>query len=199
MLLDQCTAAVQCTSRLRCRFHYDTFTRTPLVLDCHHTLCQSCVEDLTRGDAAVCPECGRQTTGLSRGSGNLPTNYALLDLHLDDTEILRKTTTELLDDVGGMCPVCLETLAQKAPLVLGCGHTLCVECVYRIALHSDDNAVMCPECRQHTDLEGGGLRVNVALQDTLRDFVGAKHGMAPDGPSDASGPSSSSSPSPASG
>ena len=124
-----------CDPRLPCcRFPYDAWTRTPLVLDCHHTLCQSCVEDLQRGDTAICPECAMHTVGLSKGVENLPKNYALLDLHLNDSEILRKDTTELLDDAGGTCPVCLDNFAHKPPLVLRCGHTLCSECVFRIAL-----------------------------------------------------------------
>ena len=42
-------------------------------------------------------------------------------------------------------------------------------------LQSDDDAIMCPECRRQTDLDGS-LKLNVALQDTLRDIVEVKRG-----------------------
>ena len=85
---------------------------------------------------------------------------------------------QVIDDAGGTCPVCLDVFTEKAPLVFACGHTVCAECVFGIALRCKDGTAICPECRVPTRLDGA-LRVNVALQETLGDIVAVKQVCSP--------------------
>eukprot|EP00004_Rigifila_ramosa_P019433 TRINITY_DN492_c0_g1_i3.p1 TRINITY_DN492_c0_g1~~TRINITY_DN492_c0_g1_i3.p1 ORF type:complete len:1204 (-),score=155.21 TRINITY_DN492_c0_g1_i3:35-3646(-) len=56
------------------------------------------------------------------------------------------------------CPVCFEVFksdGRRRPLLLSkCAHTLCADCATKVVR---GRSVVCPECRQSTDLPGGNI------------------------------------------
>ena len=52
------------------------------------------------------------------------------------------------------CSVCLESLINKQPRLLSCGHTFCTPCLQQM---SEGNTVNCPKCRSATQLPPGGV------------------------------------------
>ena len=53
------------------------------------------------------------------------------------------------------CSVCLESLINKQPRLLSCGHTFCTPCLQKL---SGRNTVNCPKCRSPTRLPPGGVQ-----------------------------------------
>ena len=53
------------------------------------------------------------------------------------------------------CSVCLESLINKQPRLLSCGHTFCSPCLQKL---SGFNTVNCPKCRSPTQLPPGGIQ-----------------------------------------
>ena len=53
------------------------------------------------------------------------------------------------------CSVCLESLINKQPRLLSCGHTFCTPCLQQL---SAGNTVNCPKCRSPTRLPPGGVQ-----------------------------------------
>ena len=53
------------------------------------------------------------------------------------------------------CSVCLESLINKQPRLLSCGHTFCTPCLEQL---SRRNTVKCPKCRSTTKLQLGGVK-----------------------------------------
>ena len=53
------------------------------------------------------------------------------------------------------CSVCLESLINKQPRLLSCGHTFCTPCLQQLP---DSNTVNCPKCRSPTQLPPGGVQ-----------------------------------------
>ena len=53
------------------------------------------------------------------------------------------------------CSVCLESLINKQPRLLSCGHTFCTPCLQQL---SRGNRVNCPKCRSTTHLPPGGVQ-----------------------------------------
>ena len=53
------------------------------------------------------------------------------------------------------CSVCLESLINKQPRLLSCGHTFCTPCLKQL---SGGNTVNCPKCRSPTQLPPGGVQ-----------------------------------------
>ena len=53
------------------------------------------------------------------------------------------------------CSVCLESLINKQPRLLSCGHTFCTPCLYQL---SGRNMFNCPKCRSPTRLPPGGVQ-----------------------------------------
>ena len=53
------------------------------------------------------------------------------------------------------CSVCLESLINKQPRLLSCGHTFCTPCLQQL---SGGNTVNCPKCRSTTWLPPGGVQ-----------------------------------------
>ena len=54
------------------------------------------------------------------------------------------------------CSVCLESLINKQPRLLSCGHTFCTPCLQQLP---GGNTVNCPKCRSPTRLTPGGVQV----------------------------------------
>ena len=54
------------------------------------------------------------------------------------------------------CSVCLESLINKQPRLLSCGHTFCTPCLQQL---SAGNTVNCPKCRSPTRLPPGGCKL----------------------------------------
>ena len=52
------------------------------------------------------------------------------------------------------CSVCLESLINKQPRLLSCGHTFCTPCLQQL---SEGNTVNCPKCRSPTRLPPRGV------------------------------------------
>ena len=52
------------------------------------------------------------------------------------------------------CSVCLESLINKQPRLLSCGHTFCTPCLQQL---SRGNTVNCPKCRSPTQVPPGGV------------------------------------------
>ena len=53
------------------------------------------------------------------------------------------------------CSVCLESLINKQPRLLSCGHTFCTLCLQQLC---GGNTVNCPKCRSPTQLPAGGVQ-----------------------------------------
>ena len=53
------------------------------------------------------------------------------------------------------CSVCLESLINKQPRLLSCGHTFCIPCLQQLL---EGNTVNCPKCRSPTRLPPGGMQ-----------------------------------------
>ena len=53
-----------------------------------------------------------------------------------------------------VCSVCLESLINKQPRLLSCGHTFCTHCLQQLL---QGNIVNCPKCRSPTQLSPGGV------------------------------------------
>ena len=53
------------------------------------------------------------------------------------------------------CSVCLESLINKQPRLLSCGHTFCTPCLQQLP---GGNTVHCPKCRSPTRLPPGGVQ-----------------------------------------
>ncbi|KAJ1350630.1 tripartite motif containing 13 [Parelaphostrongylus tenuis] len=67
-----------------------------------------------------------------------------------DTSEKRDRIQDLLE-----CVIC--TVRMKRPTQLSCGHTFCLECIEQMV---DGEQVLCPECRQPTQIPPGGLPLN---------------------------------------
>eukprot|EP01112_Ceratiomyxa_fruticulosa_P016564 TRINITY_DN5028_c0_g1_i1.p1 TRINITY_DN5028_c0_g1~~TRINITY_DN5028_c0_g1_i1.p1 ORF type:complete len:657 (-),score=156.55 TRINITY_DN5028_c0_g1_i1:52-2022(-) len=52
------------------------------------------------------------------------------------------------------CEICFESFALHVPKILGCGHTLCDACVYKIL---SDKKVVCPSCKKQTPIPNGDV------------------------------------------
>ena len=52
------------------------------------------------------------------------------------------------------CSVCLESLINKQPRILTCGHTFCTTCLQQL---STGNRLSCPKCRSPTWIGPGGV------------------------------------------
>ena len=53
------------------------------------------------------------------------------------------------------CSICLESLINKQPRLLSCGHTFCTPCLQKLPRR---NTVNCPKCRSPTRLPPGGVQ-----------------------------------------
>ena len=53
------------------------------------------------------------------------------------------------------CAICLESLIEKQPRLLHCGHTFCTPCLKKIKRVRD--CVNCPRCRENTRLPANGV------------------------------------------
>ena len=53
------------------------------------------------------------------------------------------------------CAICLESLIEKQPRLLHCGHTFCTPCLKKIKMVRD--YVNCPRCRENTRLPSNGV------------------------------------------
>ena len=60
------------------------------------------------------------------------------------------------------CPVCIESLIDKQPRLLHCGHTFCTPCLHNI---KERDKIICPKCRRKTPIPSGieGLARNTDL------------------------------------
>ena len=53
------------------------------------------------------------------------------------------------------CSVCLESLINKQPRLLSCGHTFCTPCLQQLP---GGNTINCPKCRSPTQVPPGGVQ-----------------------------------------
>ena len=63
------------------------------------------------------------------------------------------------------CSVCLESLINKQPRLLSCGHTFCTPCLQQL---SAGNTVNCPKCRSPTHLPPGGVQALPKNTDIIK-------------------------------
>ncbi|XP_071833013.1 E3 ubiquitin-protein ligase TRIM56-like [Apostichopus japonicus] len=78
-------------------------------------------------------------------------------------------SSNLLEKIGDFleCTICLDN--YRRPKVLQCLHTFCEECLFKIAPRGT-NKVLCPTCREETNLEQEGvsnLRNNFVFSNLL--------------------------------
>ena len=88
------------------------------------------------------------------------------------TRIARKTQIPIARCLFE-CSVCMEELSaiekKKQPHVLSCGHSFCFECLSALV---KENRVMCPACRDVTQLyDGVSLKKNFGLIEVLHYVV----------------------------
>lgn len=84
---------------------------------------------------------------------------------------LEKIISELAEELK--CPICLGFFDN--PVVLGCLHTFCLCCTEEIAKDSD--VVVCPLCRQNTELNGRGpssLKSNIYIANIVEKLKSAQ-------------------------
>ncbi|XP_078496996.1 RING finger protein 223-like [Lissotriton helveticus] len=78
-----------------------------------------------------------------------------------------------LEKGGPECPVCFSAYDNvfKAPLVLPCAHTFCLECLSRICIFKKESEVFsCPLCRGPVPVPQGGAPKLPANQAVLAQF-----------------------------
>ncbi|XP_069097460.1 RING finger protein 223-like [Pleurodeles waltl] len=79
-----------------------------------------------------------------------------------------------LERAGPECPVCFSAYDNvfKAPLILPCAHTFCLECLARICIFKKESEVFsCPLCRGPVPIPQGGVPKLPANQTVLAQFL----------------------------
>ncbi|PIC41061.1 hypothetical protein B9Z55_008600 [Caenorhabditis nigoni] len=83
---------------------------------------------------------------IDEGQATVTPEGILEDDHLGNMEI---------DESLPTCNICLLNYSNPTviPLILiGCGHTICQRCVWKIPRHENDT-ILCPFCRQPTNYD----------------------------------------------
>eukprot|EP00667_Euglena_gracilis_P005139 EG_transcript_5170 len=161
----------------KCRRSYADSELTPLVLSCHHTFCDSCIQGMTQGGLVECHTCHDKTPVPLEGILALPHNYGLNDLSVEDINMLRRINEQdALDTMDSLCPVCFDPFGgTRTPMLLGCGHSVCDSCLKLMAKAAKSRSVIkCPECRVTTDLASSEVTANFALKATLDEILRLK-------------------------
>lgn len=162
-----------------CGTNYRTGS-SPHLLSCQHTFCKTCLEGLVSENRLECPRC-KTETAVPNGVKDLPTNYALNSLgELPVDDLMRQTTFHLKKTLDAACPVCFEDFCNEfKPMSLGCGHTVCLNCVDLITQNAPPGKLACPSCLEISPLEN--VRENVDMLKTIdnvqklrRDIVALK-------------------------
>ena len=99
--------------------------------------------------------------------------------------MILQSVTFCRDLVGVMpsvydCPVCFceySTEGQQTPYVLPCGHSVCLECSFRL-LGSPPKDAKCPFCRRSLPTHKNGLSVNYALLSVLDQHFDSRKSMS---------------------
>ena len=104
----------------------------------------------------------------------------------------KKTTADMSRAVGEQilsCPICFErysTEGDRLPKVLNCLHSSCQGCLRGLARQCGNRTILCPTCRQVTELPNNdgdveSLRVNfiaINLLDIISQHAGTRQGAA---------------------
>ena len=64
------------------------------------------------------------------------------------------------------CTVCLESMLNKQPRILPCGHTFCTPCI--ISLVATGTSMVCPKCRGVLDYQLEVWHIYRSIQTFVR-------------------------------
>jgi len=72
-----------------------------------------------------------------------------------------------MSEEGLLCPICMERFndSRRPPLILGCGHTFCRECL--TYLHQSKQELKCPQCNKVDSRSVGELPKNFILSEII--------------------------------
>ncbi|KAL3848194.1 hypothetical protein ACJMK2_019068 [Sinanodonta woodiana] len=145
-----------------CLEEYDNEAHRPLLLQCRHIVCDSCVQRLVQGSEIMCPA--------DRTKFRIPVN-GVRDIDVDETtkdinNFVRRSGTLPIDAIKDKFLKCLKCRssydeAEHVPLSLPCQHPLCFSCVASGRVH-------CP-------VDGNSwtvLRSELPKNNTLRELRG---------------------------
>ena len=77
-----------------CNEFYGEKEHFPVILECMHTFCNTCLTEWSENDVIECPMC-RKTTNVSPNNLNKLKNFALLDMISEHTEKMSKLKTQI--------------------------------------------------------------------------------------------------------
>ncbi|XP_071792826.1 E3 ubiquitin-protein ligase TRIM56-like [Asterias amurensis] len=117
---------------LECQICLETF-KHPKVLQCLHTFCQNCLDQMAPDGTVVCPTCRAETILPREGVMDLKNNFVLANLLELVTSLQKPLVGEITADgnfnTSFMCSNCDESSAHATSRCLNCCEFLCVECV----------------------------------------------------------------------
>ncbi|XP_071804055.1 E3 ubiquitin-protein ligase TRIM56-like [Asterias amurensis] len=146
---------------LKCIICLNTFTE-PTFLDCHHTFCQSCLNDLRRSESHSgqrginCPSCRKQTPLSGRDLSGLKQNFILKSLADDVTQQQKLLRVQQGALVCGQCNDECVTVIQCSD----CDMRFCQDCWFDQESSHGDHEIgtltsneKAPKCPKHKDLD----------------------------------------------
>ena len=146
---------------LKCIICLNTFTE-PTFLDCHHTFCQSCLNDLRQSESHSsqsginCPSCRKQTPLSGRGLSGLKQNFILKSLADDVTQQQKLLRVQQGALVCGQCNDECDTVIQCSD----CSMTFCQDCWFDQESSHGDHEIgtltsteKAPKCPKHKELD----------------------------------------------
>eukprot|EP00667_Euglena_gracilis_P002914 EG_transcript_2920 len=139
------------------------------ILDCNHTFCQPCLNEICVDGTISCPRCNLPTSVEFGGVESLRPNYALGGLSQALSEVTGGSIGDqpadvLLEEIGATCPICMEGFVNgHHSAILSCGHSLCHDCLDLYG--SRETCFECPICRMLTSPSHG--EVNQSLEKAI--------------------------------
>lgn len=100
-----------------CLQHYNEEERCPLLLNCGHTFCGTCLLGMLKVDCIRCPQ-DRKDTAVMDGLKSLTKNYTLLDL-------LRSGFSGVMEEHVTYCDVCDDEQHVAQSYCVDCGQAMC--------------------------------------------------------------------------
>ena len=122
----------------------------PKVLKCGDTLCLKCIKKNYEVDKITCPLCHKE---IEQKTEDIPINKYII--------YIKKSI---------LCDLCLEENSnsingEKAPKILKCGHTFCLQCLYKL---NKNGKIRCPFCGSDSTEDINNIPVNLFIIDRIK-------------------------------
>ncbi len=148
---------------LKCIICLNTFTE-PTFLDCHHTFCKSCLDDLRQSESHSsqrginCPSCRKQTSLSGRHVSDLQQNFILKSLADDISQQQKILRVQQGTLICGLCGDEGTDVVQCSD----CDMRFCQECWFEQESSHDNHEIgilnqvlneKAPKCPKHKELD----------------------------------------------